>query len=97
MIRHTYKTGEYSDVISVKKIEHWNGDEYILTWQQYDKRGRPDGEPYKAYIDGEDYEVLRIRSKIENEYGVPTELMDDLHDAEYTRISNDCERNFNDR
>ena len=97
MIRHIYRSGEFSEVINIKRIEHWNKDTYILTWQQFNKDGSVDGEPYKAYIDGEDYEVLKIRSRIENEYGVPSELMDELHDAEYERISHDCEENFNDR
>jgi hypothetical protein len=96
MIRRNYSKGGYDEVTNVKKIEQWKGNTYILTWQQFDKKGNPYGDPYNAYISEEDYNVLKIRSIIENKFGVPPELMEELHDAEYERQLKSFEENYYD-
>lgn len=95
MIRHTYADGTYDQVMK-EVVNTGIVDNITLTWQHFSKSGKPKSETFKEYLTSEEYKVRQKRSFIENKYGVPVTLIDDLLEAE--RESNLCsfEENYYD-
>lgn len=74
VIRKNYPDGSYSEATILSKEDFG----YKIEWQGYTTKGKPNDDPYNGYITNEEYAVLVMRTIIENEFDVPSEMVDRL-------------------